>query len=356
MRRRWERAVTPDAVGLPQGRLLAVGLLVLLAVFIVLVATSVNGTSSGAFFPLIFAGHDPALLLGAPNLIRTDEWNVQTVWAISQFEQGLPAVNGTFPGGMDATIPQDLPGRTGRRCSRPHLWGFWTMDVGHAQAWKWWLPVFSVAGSVYVFALMYLPTRPVTSMVLAVAFAASPFFQWWFLQTTLWPIAWGFAVLAGTLWILRAKSARSLWVWLPLIGYLTVVMGMGIYVPYILPIVIVAAFTVIGVAITAAKARGWGLVLRRVGAIALAGVAAGLVLAVWLVTRWETVTAFLSTAYPGERLEPTGQAANARSTGALLGSTFTNALSTPAPSWTATPRSPRPSSCPGSSSLRSSRG
>lgn len=326
MRRRWAAGVTPTSVGLPNGRVLLVGLLVLLAVWIVLVATSINGTSSGAFFPLIYAGHDPALLLGSPNLIRTDEWNVQTVWAIAQFEQGLPAVNGTFPGGMDATIPQDLPRVDWSAVFRPHLWGFWIMDVGHAQAWKWWLPVFAVAASVYVFALVYLPTRPVTSMVLAVAFAASPFFQWWFLQTTLWPIAWGFVVLAGTIWALRAQSARSLWVWLPLIGYLTVVMGMGIYVPFILPVVLVVAFTLIGIAISAARERGWALVLRRVGAVALAGIAAGIVLGIWLVTRWEAVSAFLSTAYPGERLEQTGRAADPRSVAALMGSSFTNAL------------------------------
>lgn len=303
-----------------------VGLLVLLAVFIVLVATSINGTSSGAFFPIIYAGTDPALLYGSPNLIRTDEWNVQTVWAIAQYEQGLPAVNQSFPGGMDTTIPQDLPRVDWSAVFRPHLWGFWAMDVGHAQAWKWWLPLFAVAASAYAFCLTWLPRAPVTAMVFALGFTASPFFQWWLLQTTLWPVAWGFAVLAACAWIYRSSSIRAVWVGLPIVAYLTVVMGMGIYVPFILPIALVVAFAVAGIAISAARDRGWRFTLRRTAMLLTAGAAAGVVLALWLATRWEVVSAFLSTAYPGERLEPTGGGASVQGIAGLLGSAFTNTL------------------------------
>lgn len=322
----WAGTITPTAYGLPSTRALGAGLIVLAVVFSVLVATSINGTSSGAFFALVNTGSDPALLFGSPNLIRTDEWNVQTVWAISQFQQGLPALSGTFPGGMDTTIPQDLPRVDWTVLFRPHLWAFMVMDVGHAQAWKWWLPVFGLAAGAYAFILSLLPRRPLTSMTLAVAFTASPFFAWWLLQTTLWPVAWGFCVLAASVWAVRTPSRRSGWMWAVIVGYLTVVTAMGIYVPFIVPVLIVVIAVAIGFAGQAAREHGWPTILRRSVRLLAAGVAAGAVLIVWLVTRWKTVSDFLSTAYPGERLEPTGRAAHLEGLAALLGSSFTNSL------------------------------
>ncbi len=94
-------------------------------------------------------GRDPDLLAGTPQLIRTDEWNVQTVWAIAQAEQGLPVENQTFPGGMDATIPQDLPRADWSVAFRPHLLGFLAWDVDHAIALKWWLPGLSLIAAAY---------------------------------------------------------------------------------------------------------------------------------------------------------------------------------------------------------------
>ncbi|MFT4135084.1 hypothetical protein [Microbacterium sp.] len=326
VRTRWDRFVLPTAVGLPNARVVAFGLLLLLGVWAVLVLTSINGTSSGAFYPMVYAGEDPALLLGAPNLIRADEWSVQTVWAIAQNQQGLPLVNHTFPGGMDATIPQDLPRVDWTAIFRPHLWGFWIADVDHAQAWKWWLPLFGVAGAAYLFALVHLPARPITSMVLAAAFALSPFFQWWLLQTTLWPVAWGLAVLAGLGWMLKSRSRRAAGIWLALLCYLTVVMGMGIYVPFIIPIALVVACTAVGMVVSSARVQGWRFVLARSGAVLAAGASAGVVLVVWLVTRWDVVHGFLSTAYPGERLEATGSGSNVRAVAAVFGSSFTDAL------------------------------
>ncbi|WP_336631588.1 MULTISPECIES: DUF7657 domain-containing protein [unclassified Microbacterium] len=325
-RERWDRFTTPTPLNLPNAGVLAAGLGLLAAVFVVLVATGVNGTSSGAFHAMVSTGADPALLFGQPNLIRTDEWNVQTVWAIAQFQQGLPAINETFPGGMDPTVPQDLPRVDWSVAFRPHLWGFMLFDVGHGQAWKWWLPVFGLAAAAYTFALTLMPRRVLTALTLGIAFTASPFFAWWLLQTTLWPAAWGFAVLAATVWILRTTSRVAVVVWAVLVGYLTVVMAMGIYVPFIIPIVIVVAAVVVGLGLEARRDVGWRPVLRRLGVLVLAGATAGVVLGVWLVTRWHTVTEFLSTAYPGERLEATGRGAHAVAGAALFGSSFTNSL------------------------------
>lgn len=325
-RARIDVLLTPAETGLPRGPVVAWGIVLLGLLWSGLVATGINGTSSGAFFSMVYGGSDPALLAGVPNLVRSDEWNVQTVWAIAQLQQGLPAVSGSFPGGMDATIPQDLPRGDWSVVFRPHLWGFFFLNPGQAQAWKWWLPLFALAAALYVFCLVWFPRRPALAMVLSLGFVVSPFFQWWFLQTTLWPVAWGFAVLAGVVWMLRSRRKRGVVWWLVIIAYLTVVVGMGIYVPYILPVALVVAFAAAGIALGEAKETGWRWVLGRIVLLLGAALSAGAVLVIWLVTRWDTVAAFLSTAYPGERLAQTGGGATSNGFIALFGSSFTNIL------------------------------
>jgi hypothetical protein len=136
------RWTTPDGADLPRLRVLLAFPALLLAAGILLVTLSVNGFSSGAFYSLVNEGDDPDLIAGTPQQIRADEWNVQTVWAITQVEQGLPVTNETFPGGMDATLPQDLPRADWTAAFRPHLLGFnlipsGALDLDQAVAWKW---------------------------------------------------------------------------------------------------------------------------------------------------------------------------------------------------------------------------
>jgi hypothetical protein len=333
MRARLERAsdlaarfTTPRPDGLPAIRVLLALPALLLIAGILLVGLALNGTSSGAFHTELEAGRDPDLIAGSPQLIRTDEWNVQTVWAITQVEQGLPVTNESFPGGMDATIPQDLPRVDWSVAFRPHLLGFPIFDVDHAVALKWWLPGLALIAATYCFAVTMLPRRPVLASALAIGFYLSPMLQWWYLQTTLWPVAWGFVLLTTLVWALRASTRVAPFVWSALLAYLTVVMAMGIYVPYIVPIVLVAAFTAVGSVIQAVRG-GMPVreLLRRVWPIAAAGIVGSAITVYWLWEKSVTVEAFLGTAYPGERLYPTGQG-DALALAAALSSSFALAL------------------------------
>ena len=113
---------------------------VLLLLGILLVTLGLNGSSSGIFHDQLSYGTDENLVAGHPLIARSDEWNVQTVWAIAQVQQGLPVTNETFPGGMDTTLPQDLPRADWTVAFRPHLLAFLVFDVDQAFAFKWWHP------------------------------------------------------------------------------------------------------------------------------------------------------------------------------------------------------------------------
>ncbi len=328
--RRWRdgysRFIEPGAGNLPRTRVLLAFPALLLLAGVLLVGLGLNGSSSGVFFNQISYGSDPDLIAGHPQATRSDEWNVQTVWAIAQVEQGLPLTNETFPGGMDSTLPQDLPRVDWSVAFRPHLWGFMLMDVDHAIAFKWWLPGLALAAAAYAFLLTVIPRRPGVSAMLAVGFFFSPLFQWWYLSTTLWPVVWALVTMTALVWAFRSPSSHSRWIWAGLVAYLTVVMAMGIYVPFIVPAAIVVLFFGIALVIEQLRAgTGWKATLGRVVPVLAGGVAASVVAVVWLATKLPTVQAFLGTAYPGDRSTPTG-GNGILSIVSLVGSSFTQAL------------------------------
>lgn len=330
-RDRVDRWVTPRPDGLPAIRVLVALPLLLAVVGAILVGLSVNGSSSGVFYAELHEGTDPDLIAGTPQAVRGDEWAVQTVWAIAQAEQGLPVENQTFPGGMDATIPQDLPRADWSVAFRPHLLGFLAWGADHAIALKWWLPGLALIASVYCFAVTILPRRPFLAAGIAGGFFLSPFFQWWFLQTTLWPVVWGFALLTTVVWCLRASTRVAPFVWSAILAYLTVVMAMGIYVPFIVPIVLVCALAVLGAVIDARRdGIGYGGVALRIAPVLVAGGIGSAVTLAWLIEKSATVEAFLGTAYPGERLFATGQGTGV-DFASILSSSF--ALSLKAGGW-----------------------
>jgi hypothetical protein len=324
------RWATPDGSDLPRLRALFALPALLLAAGILLVTLSLNGFSSGAFYSLVNDGADPDLVAGTPQLIRADEWNVQTVWAITQVEQGLPVTNETFPGGMDATLPQDLPREDWSAAFRPHLLGFnliesGVLDVDQAIAWKWWMPGLALIAAAYAFVLTLLPRRPLVAAGLAIGFYFTPLFQWWYLATTLWPVVWGLVVMTAITWSLKSSRRRGAWIWAGIAAYLTPAMAMGIYVPYIVPVALVVALFAVGSAAASIRTLGTRQTLARFLPVLVGGIAGAAVTAWWLYTKLDTVTAFLSTAYPGNRLMPTG-AENIVGFVGAISSSFSQAL------------------------------
>ena len=104
---------------------------VLLLLGMVLVALGLNGSSSGIFHDQLSYGNDENLVAGHPLITRSDEWNVQTVSAIVQVQQGFPVTNETFPGGINTTLPRDLPLADWTMAFRHHLLAFLVFDVDH---------------------------------------------------------------------------------------------------------------------------------------------------------------------------------------------------------------------------------
>lgn len=323
---RYSELIAPRADELPALRVLLAFPALLLIAGILLIGFAINGTSSGAYYGQVYSGQDPDLLAGTPQPIRSDEWNVATSWAISQVQQGLPEQSGTFPGGMDAAIPQDLPRSDWSIAFRPHLVGYLFLDLDQASAWKWWVPALALLAAAYCFVVTVLPRRPGVAALLSIGFYFSPFFQWWFLPGTMWPAAWALAAMAALAWSVKSSTSRERWIWAAVVGYLTVVMAMGLYAPFIVPAVLVVPLFAIGLLIERSR-EGTPLLglMKRILPTIVAGVAAGALTAVWLFSKAKTVDAFLGTDYPGVRLIPTGSG-NLLTLARTISSSFSDSL------------------------------
>jgi hypothetical protein len=296
-----------DERGLPRLRVLAAFLILLAVVGIVLIASSVNGTSSGAYYSSVHAGKDPQLLIGKPEQIRSDEWNVGAPWIISQVQQGLPSRSDAFPGGADADLPFGLPDRTTATIMEPQNWGFLFLDVNRGYAWKWWIPGLAMIGASFAMMLTLLPRRPLVAAGLAIGFFYSPFFQWWYEPSAQWPVVWGAVTITAIVWALRSTRLRERIVPAVIVAFFTAVMAAGIYAPFIIPVVYVVLFFGIGQLVWQRRTgTRWPTLVIRLVPIGAAGLIGGGAVLLWLHSKASVVAQFLGTVYPGQRLTSTG--------------------------------------------------
>ncbi|MFB2557316.1 DUF7657 domain-containing protein [Herbiconiux liangxiaofengii] len=300
---------------------------VLVVAFIVLVASGISGSSTGIHWNTFGEGVDPALIAGKPRQIRSDEWLVQSSWIVSQSQQGFPTLNETLPGGMDATVQNDLPSWDWSSIFRPHVLGFLVLPLDNGMAVRWWLPALLLAAGCYWFIVTVLPRRPLTAALLTGGLFFTPILQWWFLPTTLLPVAWAFIGMTAVIWLFRDDRRWVRVGWAALTGYVAVAMVLSIYAPFIIPAALVFIAFFIGCVLNELlnHRTGWRQVLRRLIPLIAAGVAAGAVVGLWLLTRKDTIAALFSTVYPGQRFESTGLA-GLNATISLFGAPFDGAL------------------------------
>ena len=300
-------ATAPRASGLPAAWVLLWFPIVVVLGTVVLVVLGVSGSSTGVWWQSFGQGADPDLLAGTPRGIRSDEWLVQSSWIVSQSQQGFPAVNGTLPGGMDATIQNDLPSWDWSSLFRPHVLGFLLLPLEQGMAVRWWLPMTFLLVAAYAFVVVVAPRRPLTAAALVSALALSPMIQWWFLPTTILPVAWAFAVLTAVVVLLRTRRRVVRWGAAAAAGYLSVTVAMSIYIPYLVPPAVVVVGVTLGLLVAELRSpRRLRDVLRALLPLVAAAIGAVVVLGAWVATRLGTVEAVLGTVYPGQRVERTG--------------------------------------------------
>lgn len=286
--------------------------LIALVFFVVLLTLGISGTSSGMNWYFIHGGPDPRLLSGLPRTIRSDEWMVQQSWVVSQWIQGFPISNVHFPGGIDMTVFNDLPVWDWSTIFRPHTWGYLVLGIANGIAWYWWFPALAVFVSGYLLVVSLLPRNIVLGILLPVITLLSPFVQWWYQPTTLWAFAWTYTAITCFLWVIKSSSKKIRLICSVIFAYISILFAFEIYVPFIVPAILIFVSTGIGILLEVpkeqlnVKQRITNLA-RKIMPLVISASAALVIISFWVFTRLNTLQLILNTVYPGQRNIATGQ-------------------------------------------------
>jgi hypothetical protein len=204
-------------------------------------------------------------------------------------------------------VLNELPSWDWSSIMRPHLWGYLLFGLDNGMAWHWWLPAVALVVGAYLLLVTFLPRRPITAAMIAVGLFFTPFVQWWYTAGTLWSAAWPLLAMAGTVWILVDRRRWVRFTWAAVISYTAVTLAMCLYVPFIVPGLLVYAAFVIGYLLRVRPWReGWRNLISRVAPLAVAGIGALAIAGAWAFAHRDALTALVSTVYPGQRFEHTG--------------------------------------------------
>lgn len=287
--------------------------------FVVLTASGLNGSSIGA---LSAAGRGSSdVVAGTPRSIRSDEFYVRTPIVIGQEERGFPSTVESGVGEHDVTVLVDLPTTNWSMVFRPHEWGYAFLPLDQAFAFDWWgLSAVLLLGT-YGF-LLVITRRPLWSSIGAVAFWASPFFAWWYLALSLAVAGYG---LGGAALLLasfhQGLSPRLRWALVGAAAFVLSCFALTFYPPFQVPLAIVVVAVSVGATwhLVADGSTAWKRILVNV---AVAGGVTAVVSGAYLLTRLDTLSAIMNTAYPGNRRVEGGGASPGYLTSAWFGLSY----------------------------------
>lgn len=243
---------------------------------------------------------DLGLLLGSARVIRSDEWTVGTPFILSQALQPdpFPTVN-TSLGAKQSPLLLNVPVRHWSVLFKPHLLGFFVLDLEHAFALMWQLKVVGLLLSAAV--LIYLLTGEQLGIALlgSAWIFFSSFTQWWF--STQLPESLTALFAAVSLAILLPKEEALRWRVVQTCGliYAAVAFAVLLYPPFQVQLAYLALAVVVA---WTWQLRGREGVWRRVApSFGIGGLICFVVLGFWVWELRDSFAAMAATSYPGAR-------------------------------------------------------
>jgi hypothetical protein len=282
--------------------------LALLFPLVILTILGIHGSSVGVYNRYLFGPSydDPDLLFGRPQPIRSDEWLVVTPYIVSQANNDYPRVNPDLAYGQDMSLVVNVPYREWSVLFKPHNLAFLALPLENAYAFQWWFLGYLLMVSFYFFVLELVPKRNMLAAVLAVALFLSPFIQWWYQASVLATLTFALLSLIAFMRLLDAGRLLARLGWTLALAYFLASFVLIMYPPFQISSATASVILAVGLLANKYRDRGIRRLLVALGFVAAALLVAGAVIAVFVMTRLETVRTILGTVYPGGRSVDTG--------------------------------------------------
>lgn len=244
------------------------------------------------------------IVAGKPRAIRMDDYAVATPSLLSNANRGFPQENESLGGlksGLVANVSTHFI-----NIFRPNAWGYMFLDVERGYSFGNMLSILVlVLGAFFLFQLLTKNQFYLSVTGAIVLFLSSGTTSWTFIPAPM--IGFACASTATFLTLLHEKSTKYILGQSFLLMFLLASFVLLLYPPFQVPLVYLFSMLIIGYIIQERekifplKAVGW-----KLGALALSGSAAGIILYLYSLDARETIEAIANTVYPGKRSEVGG--------------------------------------------------
>lgn len=285
-----------------------------IAALLCLTAFKINGSSVGVYYSITHGSraHDPDLVYGHPQSIRSDEFLGSTVITEYQSKTGYHQFSQGLGSGRDLALSPDDPIKDWVTFFRPQNWSFFVIPFEYAFAFRWWFSLALLIIAAYFFVLRILNGNKKLAIILGLAFGLSPFFLWWYRPYLIVPFAYVFLIMILGIRIIDQEKIRRIRsntatnaIHIAALSYLLASFALYIYVPFLLPIAIVTAAFLAGYLLERrfssrhlANKQCFKRLMILLVPLAIAGVA----IAVFLSSHSQTIKAIADSEYPGHRV------------------------------------------------------
>lgn len=280
---------------------------VVILIYILFIATGVNGSSVGVYNDFINGGtsKDSNLLLGKPRSIRSDEFLVVTQILNGQEASGYPSINQNIGNGQDMNIMFDTPTRDWIQLFKPQNLAFYVMPFDNAFAYKWWFGTVVLLISAYFVALKFLRGKRLIASLMSISLYFTAFIQWWQSSAL---IAYSLLMCLLLIGLIETKSFRNKIILTGLIAYILVVFALGIYPPFQIPCILVVGLFTLGYMVSISKNYNpIPIIKQSLIYIICAGIVSISILFAYLNQHDTVVKTLQNTAYPGKRVLVSGK-------------------------------------------------
>ncbi|WP_322509882.1 hypothetical protein [Anaerolinea sp.] len=276
--------------------------LVLLLLVVVLTAFKLHGSSIGMYnFYFYGEGYrDPNLLYGKPRNIRSDEWLVLTPWIVSESQIHYASENTLYLARQNLTMT-GVPVANWTIAFKPQNWGFLVIPVEYAFSLMWWIRTFLLIVAAYLLMMELTNQNILGSVIGALAFWLTPYFQWWYATPALEVVFFGTFTFLFFLRTLRSCNRLSLAINTLFFIYFSICFALIFYPPFQIPTALFLGLVGIGIVINYRSKLTPTRIRSLVVTAVVAMLVIGMVLVAYYLLAKDTITIMQNTVYPGSR-------------------------------------------------------
>lgn len=278
---------------------------ILILAFIFMVLLKINGSSSGYWnYSVTDNGNvKQGILVGTPKPIRSDEWLVQTPFALSQlYQKDKLATDNSSLGEGKVPLMMSLPTKHLSSFFRPQNWGFFFLNPERGFSFYWNYKIFGLFISFFLLLMIVTKSNFWISFFGSVWLLFSGFIQWWFSTSVVENLIAFNVIFVSIAYILKGKNIGTLVLNSLLLAIFGVNFVLIFYPPFQVPLTYLLIFLLVGyflrdVKLDDLKERG---VFKFISLLIVALVSI-FVVGKFLIDTKDTIKMIMNTAYPGKR-------------------------------------------------------